>query len=141
MSRTGHRTILVVEDNADHALLVRLAAERVDPSLDIVVCPDGQEAVDLLSGVAPYGDRTAHPLPALILLDLIMPRLDGFAVLEWVRSQPAFAQLPVVVLTSSISPLDEARAMRLGASAFHTKPADLAELGDQVRGIVQRWLS
>jgi CheY-like chemotaxis protein len=70
-----------------------------------------------------------------------MPRLDGFGFLGWVRQQSAFGDLPVVVLTSSISPVDEARALRLGASAFYTKPADLEELGEQVRSIVKRWLT
>ena len=135
------RGILVVEDNPDHALLVRLAAERVDPSLDVRLCADGREAVDLLSGAPPYENRALHPLPDLVLLDLIMPKLDGFAFLDWVRKQPAFKRLPVVVLTSSISPVDEARALHLGASAFYSKPADLGELGEQVRNIVKRWLA
>ena len=130
-----------MEDNPDHALLVQLAAERLDASLEVRVCSDGREAVDLLSGVPPFDDRAEHPLPDLVLLDLIMPRLDGFGVLTWVRQQPALKNLPVVVLTSSISPLDEARAVRLGASGFYTKPADLEELGVQVRDIVKRWLT
>lgn len=135
------RILLVVEDNPDHALLVRLAAERVDRNLDVRLCSDGREAVDLLSGEPPFQDRRAHPLPDLVLLDLIMPRLDGFGFLKWVRGRPELKDLPVVVLTSSISPLDEARAKRLGASGFHTKPADVEELSEQVRSIVQRWLS
>lgn len=130
-----------MEDNPDHALLVQLAAARVDARLDVRVCADGQEAVDLLSGVPPFDDRTQHPMPDLVLLDLIMPRLDGFGVLTWVRQQPHLKKLPVIVLTSSISPLDETRALRLGASGFYTKPADLQELGEQVHSIVKRWLS
>jgi len=118
-----------------------IAAERVDPTLDVVTCVDGREAVDLLMAAGPSDDGVLDDVPDLVLLDLIMPRLDGFAFLEWVRAQPAFGGLPVVVLSSSISPLDEARALRLGASAFHTKPANHEDLGEQVRSIVKRWLT
>jgi len=137
----ARRRILVVEDNPDHALLVRLAAERFVPDLDVSVCADGGEAVDFLSGAPTHEDGADHPLPDLVLLDLIMPRMDGFAVLEWVRQQPALQRLPVVVLTSSISPVDEARALRLGATAFHSKAADLDKMGEQVRSIMKRWLT
>lgn len=134
------RTVLVVEDNPDHALLVRLAAERVDPRLDVRVASDGLEALAYIEGKGEYGDRRLHPPPRLVILDLVMPRLDGFGVLEWIRSRAGMKDLPVVVLTSSISPRDEARARQLGASAFYTKPADLESLGGQVRDIVTRWL-
>lgn len=130
-----------MEDNPDHALLLRLASQRVDPTLEVRVCAHGRDAVAYLSGAPPYEDRVEFPLPDLVLLDLIMPELDGFGVLAWVRAQPEFVLLPVVVLTSSISPVDQARANRSGASAFHTKPADLDKLGDEVRNIVDRWLS
>ena len=131
----------MVEDNPDHAVLVQVALQRIDAGIRVRICTDGREAVDLLSGVPPYDDRAAHPLPDLVLVDLIMPRLDGFGVLDWVRQQPDLKRLPVVVLTSSISPLDEARALRLGAAGFFTKPATLDDLEEQVRSIVKRWLT
>lgn len=134
------RTVLVVEDNSDHALLVQLAAERVDPSLDVHVAPDGREAVAYLSGEPPYDDRSTHPFPSLVMLDLIMPRLDGFGVLDWIGHQSGLRDLPVVVLTSSVNPGDESRAAAGGARAFHTKPADMEQLGATVRAIVERWL-
>lgn len=135
------RVVLIVEDNADHALLVRLAAERLGGGLDVRVVPDGLEAIAYLKGEDAYADRVAHPFPGLVLLDLIMPRLDGFGVLEWIQSRRELRSLPVVVLTSSISPTDEVRAHRLGARAFYTKPADLTALGSQVREILARWLA
>lgn len=134
------RTVLVVEDNADHAFLVQLAARRVDPDLDVQLAGDGMEAVAYLSGKPPYDDRSRTPFPALIVLDLTMPRLDGFGVLTWVREQRGLETLPVVVLTSSINPGDERKALSLGAQEFHTKPADVSQLGDTVRAIVERWL-
>lgn len=138
---TAPRIVLVVEDNADHALLVQLAAHRAVPGLDVRIVPDGLHAVAYLDGKAPYDDRQVHPFPGLLILDLKMPRLDGFGVLEWIRARGDGRGLPVVVLTSSDSPRDQKRALQLGASAFHTKPADLERLGEQVRDIVARWLS
>ena len=135
------RAVLVVEDNPDHALLMRLATERADPDLFVHVCVDGEEAVAFLSGAGPYTDRGRYPLPDLVILDQMMPRLDGFSVLGWLREQPHFRDLPVVVLTSSLNPRDEARALRLGASAFHTKRPHVEELGAQVRSIVKRWVT
>lgn len=134
------RIVLVVEDNPDHALLVRIAAKRAVPELDVRVAGDGLDALAYLDGKAPYADRVAHPFPDLVILDLVMPRLDGFGVLRWIRAQEAMMRLPVVVLTSSVSPRDEARAFELGASGFMTKPADLERLGGQVQEIVARWL-
>lgn len=139
-ARTAPRTVLVVEDNPDHALLVQIAAHRAVPDLDVRIVTDGLDAVAYLEGQAPYEDRRMHPLPGLLILDLKMPRLDGFGVLEWVRARRDDRGPPVVVLTSSVSPQDEKRALQMGASAFHTKPADLERLGDQVRDIVARWL-
>lgn len=135
----GH-TILVVEDNEDHALLVKLAARRVDAPMDIRIATDGLDAVAYLGGTAPYDDRGVHPMPDLVILDLAMPNMDGFGVLEWIRGRPDLQELPVVVLTSSVNPNDEARALSAGARAFHTKPASLDELGVEVRHILERWL-
>ena len=134
------RTILVVEDNRDHALLVRIAAQRAFPELDVRVAGDGGEAIAYLAGTPPFQDRPAHPYPDLVVLDLLMPGTDGFAVLEWVRGQGGSRTPPVVVLTSSLNPNDEARALQLGAQAFHTKPAGLEELGQVVNDIVQEWI-
>ena len=131
----------MVEDNPDHALLVQIAAHRAVPDLDVRIVTDGLDAVAYLEGNAPYDDRGVHPFPGLLILDLKMPRLDGFGVLAWVRARADGKALPVVVLTSSDSSRDEKRALQLGASAFHTKPADLERLGGQVRDIVARWLS
>lgn len=139
MAVQGH-TILVVEDNEDHALLVRLAARRVQSNLDIRIARDGRDAVAYLGGAPPYADRAEHPLPELVILDLVMPNLDGFGVLEWIKGRPALQTLPVVVLTSSVNPKDETRALSAGARAFHTKPASLDELGVEVRHILERWL-
>jgi two-component system response regulator len=136
----GDPTLLVVEDARDHAILVRVAARRALPGLDVRVAGDGREGIAYLSGTPPFQDRRSHPLPDLIILDLLMPDIDGFAVLEWLREQrgPGFA--PVVVLTSSENPDHEDRSLSLGADAFFKKPADLDELGGVVRRIVEEWI-
>ena len=132
-----HHTVLVVEDNKDHALLIRIAARRPFPGLDIRVAGDGREGIAYLAGTPPFQDRRSHPLPDLVLLDLIMPDVDGFGVLEWMGQHAK--HVPVVVLSSSVNPGDEARALELGARAFHTKPADLDTLSETVREIVERF--
>lgn len=137
--QTRDRTVLVVEDNRDHALLIRIAARRLFPGLDVRVAGDGREGVAYLAGTQPFQDRRSHPFPNLVILDLIMPDIDGFGVLEWISREPKLEDLPVVVLTSSVNPGDETRALELGARAFHTKPADHDELSEIVRQIIERW--
>lgn len=133
-------TLLVIEDAREHAILVRVAARRAMPGLDVRVAGDGREGIAYLAGTPPFQDRRSHPVPDLIILDLLMPELDGFAVLEWLQEQPPSARPPVVVLTSSEHPDHEERSMSLGAKAFYRKPKDLDELGDVVRSIVEEWI-
>jgi two-component system response regulator len=137
---TSDPTLLVVEDASDHAALVRVAARRAFPGLDVRVAGDGREGIAYLAGNPPFQDRGSHPFPDLMILDLIMPDIDGFGVLEWIRDAWHPRPLPVVVLTSSSNPRDEGRALALGAAAFHRKPAKLEDLGELVRDIVQTWM-
>src|SRR3569832_1446866 len=97
-------TILLAEDNDNDALLMRHAFRRAGVSNPVLRVCDGEEAVDYLSGNGVYAVRQQYPLPVLLLLDLKMPRLNGFEVLSWVRSQERFQHLPVTILTSSDHP-------------------------------------
>lgn len=133
-------TVLVVDDNVDHAELLRVAGERVAPDLSFQAVLDGQEALDYLDGIPPFHDRDLHPYPCLVLLDLMMPRLDGFGVLARLQNVRWDDPVPIVVLTTSLNPVDESRAMALGADAFHTKPAGVEGLGALFEDIVRRWL-
>ena len=135
------RTVLVVDDNADHAVLLRVAGKRVAPQLSFRAVFNGQEALDYLDGVHPFDDRALHPYPSLVLLDLMMPRLDGFGVLARLQTHEWTNRVPVVVLTTSSNPLDEARAMALGADAFYSKRAGVDGLEALFEGIVGRWLT
>jgi len=133
-------TLLVIEDARDHALLVRVAARRALPGLDVRVAGDGREGIAYLGGTPPFQDRRSHPIPDLIILDLLMPEVDGFEVLEWVKERSSAIRCPIVVLTSSEQTEHESRSLALGAASFHKKPADLETLGDTVREIVETWI-
>jgi CheY-like chemotaxis protein len=132
--------ILLAKDNEDYALLFRRAlhAARINASLDVV--HDGQEAVDYLAGTAPYTDRAKHPFPKLLLLDLRMPRMDGFEVLSAVRQRLGFTQLPVIVLTHSDNPADVKRAYELGATSYFRKPDSLEGLDEMIHVLHAYWL-
>ena len=133
-------TILLVEDGADDVLFMSRALRKAGVSNSLQVAVDGREAIDYLSGRGKYSDRSAHPIPRLILLDLMLPQLSGFDVLRWIRDQAAFAGLIVVVLTSSDHSSDIQKAYTLGANSFLSKPADPSQLTELIRDIANYWL-
>ncbi|MCA1856788.1 response regulator [Massilia oculi] len=118
----GLPLILLVEDNPDDVLLARRAIKKAALAVALQVVHDGDEAVAYLDGSGHFGDRGRHPLPALVLLDLKLPKRSGLAVLRWIRSQPALATTPVVVLTSSSEDEDIQKAYALGANSYLLKP-------------------
>ena len=116
--------ILVVEDNENDAMLIgRGLTNACIPNPKHFV-KTGEEAVHYLQGVELYSDRKRYPLPALILLDLKLPGMDGFEVLKWIRSQHQFRELRVLVLTCSSEVRDVNRAYQLGANSFLIKPLE-----------------
>mgnify|MGYP003394365805 CR=1 FL=1 len=133
-------TLLVVEDARVDAMLIRVAARRSMPGLDVRVAGDGNEGIAYLEGLPPYQERQSHPFPELIILDLLMPNLDGFGVLEWLRDRKGIGRVPVVVLTGSADAEHESRCLALGVRAFHRKPADPEKLVNLVRNIVEEHL-
>lgn len=135
------RTVLVVEDDPDHALLLRMAVERARPGTPVRVVSQGEEAVAYLSGEVPYEDRDEHPFPALVILDLLLPGLGGFHILEWCRDREELRDVPLVVLSSSVNPAHRERSLELGARSFHSKPPDVVELGETVGSILERWVA
>lgn len=118
----GLPVILLVEDNPDDVLLARRAVKKAALPVAMQVVEDGDEAVAYLDGSGQFGDRGRSPLPALILLDLKLPKRSGLEVLRWVRSQPALDTTPVVVLTSSSEDEDIQKAYALGANSYLQKP-------------------
>jgi CheY-like chemotaxis protein len=133
--------VLIADDDANDVFLLRHAFAKAGLACELVEVTDGQQAVDYLSGQPPFNDRTRFPLPDLVLLDLKMPRLDGFDVLAWLHDQPELSHLRVVVLSSSGQEADQARARSLGASDYHVKPSDISSLTRLARDLRTKWLS
>jgi CheY-like chemotaxis protein len=135
------RPILAAEDDASDRMILEMAFQRAKLPCPLVVVRDGQEAVDYLSGKGRYADRAAHPLPALLVLDLKMPRMNGLDVLAWLTEQPDFKKIPAVVLSSSAAELDVNKALLLGAREYFVKPHSLDALIKIANQMHARWLS
>src|SRR5438034_3303443 len=132
--------ILLAEDREDDIVILRKAFAQTDFSGSLFVVRDGDEAIAYLQGEGPYINRAEYPLPALLLLDLKMPRKNGFEVLKWIRLQPGLRTLRVIVLTSSGEMHDVNLAYLLGANSFLEKPADFERFVAVVHAIEGYWL-
>ena len=135
------QVVLYVEDSEADFALLKLASRKCGTPFTLQHAADGEKAIDYLSGTGPYGDRTEHPFPDLVLLDLRMPRLDGFEVLQWIRDNPATRTLPVVVLAGSSFRSDVRRALELGANSYAVKPERFEELEVLIEQITDVWLA
>ena len=133
-------TILLVEDNPDDVVLIRRAFQKAGIGNPIVDLDHGDDAVAYLDGTGTYSDRHRYPLPALMLLDLKLPRRSGLEVLAWVRQHEGLKRLPVVVLTSSRDEGDINQAYDLGANSYLVKPVAFDDLLRLVRSVEGYWL-
>ena len=133
-----HKTILQAEDDSNDVCLLRHALHKAGIECDLKVVTDGREAVNYLEGTGLYSDRTKSPWPDLVLLDLKLPRLMGFEVLEWIRHTFG-TRLIVVVFSASGLETDIEKAYALGANAFLTKPAKLGELQSMLKATCDFW--
>lgn len=122
------QTILLVDDSDDDVSLLKHACRTAHFKASLQTVPNGEESVAYLKGEGAYSNRDKFPLPIVMLLDLNMPKTDGFVVLRWVRSQPALRRLTIVTLTASPRPEDVERAFDLGTNAYLVKPATMAGL-------------
>ncbi len=132
--------ILLVEDNADDALLIERALRKANFSTALHRVDDGQAACDYLEGAGVYSDRARHPVPTLVLLDIKLPKRSGLEVLKWLRSVPAWRNLIVVMLTSSREARDVAEAYQLGANSYLVKPIAPGELQELIKAMGTYWL-
>jgi len=132
--------VLLVEDSPDDAFMVQRALKRAGFAQQVIHLNNGEEAVNYLSGTPPYEDRDKFPVPALVLLDLKMPRLSGLEVLTWLQSRPELAQIPVVVLTGSVRSEDRHEAEKRGAVGYQVKPVAFQDLVEIARQVDARWL-
>ncbi len=137
---SGKCTILVVDDDPNDIFFLRRAFEKSGFNDPLLAVSEGQEAVEYLSGMPPFTDRGQYPLPNLLLLDLKMPRMDGFDFLAWFKDSPLSKQLPVVVLTSSSEEDDMAKARSLGARAYNVKPSNFDGLLRLVKQLHSQWV-
>jgi CheY-like chemotaxis protein len=137
----GLPLVLYVEDEESDALILKRAFKMANVLNPLTVVRDGQEAVDYLSGSGPYGNRSEHPMPGLVLLDLKMPRMSGFDVLAWIATRPDLRSIPVVVLSSSSSEADMRKAREMGALEYLVKPNGLDQYAKVIQSLHSRWLT
>ncbi len=133
--------VLYVEDEEMDRFLLRRAFDKAGQGTSLQTVNDGQAAINYLSGEREYADRQKHPMPTVVLLDLNLPEVHGFDVLEWIRAQPAHRHLPVVIFSSSEREEDQARARQLGANEFVKKPGSGLRFQDVVQMLNERWIS
>lgn len=124
--------ILIAEDDENDICLLKRAFHQAGFENPLRIVKNGEQAVAYLAGEEPYSDRIQNPWPALVLLDIKMPRKDGFEVLDWLRQQAEFNSLPVVMLTSSQESTDINKAYGLGANSYLVKPANFVRLVDMM---------
>ena len=133
-------TVLLAEDDPDDILLTHLAFEKARLVNPLQVVRDGEEAIAYLKGTGKFADRNRFPLPILVLLDLKMPKVHGFQVLEWLRAHPQLNRLPVAVMTSSTQDPYVTRAFELGADSYLIKPPNAEALLALVQRLHAYWL-
>ncbi|MFW6115895.1 MAG: response regulator [Chloroflexota bacterium] len=134
------KIILLVEDNPDDEELTLLALQQSHLVNEIVVAHDGVEALDYVNATGKYADRDLCRLPALILLDLKLPKLDGLELLERLRADPRTRLIPVVVLTSSSEEEDVVASYQRGANSYVRKPVEFDRFADAVQRVGLYWL-
>ena len=134
------KIILLVEDNPDDVELTLRALKKNNILNEVVVARDGAEALDYLFGEGAYAGRDMAIMPAVILLDLKLPRIDGLEVLERIRSEERTKLLPVVILTSSKEEKDRMSGYKLGANSYIRKPVDFNQFIEAVRQLGLYWL-
>ena len=136
----GRTTILLVEDDAADAYFLEKAFERILANCAVNRVPDGEEAKAYLLGTGKYADRKTFYLPSVILLDLRMPRMNGFEFLAWLRSEPDMKIIPTVVYSSSENPADIKRAYEMGANSFLHKRISMNAVQETMRSFARYWL-
>jgi CheY-like chemotaxis protein len=134
------KTILLVEDNPSDVVLTRRAFQKDNISNELVIAEDGQEALDYLFGGEPLTGPKMNELPALVLLDLKLPRVDGLQILRRIRADERTSRLAVIILTTSNEEDDIAQSYDLGANSYIRKPVDFKQFAEAVRHLGLYWL-
>ena len=134
-------TVLHIDDDPNDTELLRAATRRAEVRFDLQNVEDGEQAMAYLNGLPPYDVRLRYPLPALILLDLKMPRATGFELLKWIRKHPELGTVPIVVLSGSQLHEDIRQAYAFGANSYLIKPLGFEALVDLVKDVKAVWLA
>jgi CheY-like chemotaxis protein len=134
------KNILLADDSPDDVFLIRSALKKNGFRDPIYVVSNGEEVLQYFKGQGAYADRKKYPVPHLLLLDLNMPRLNGFEVLSWIRGRQEWMCLPVIVLTTSFYGPEIKRAYDLGANSFITKPPEFSHLLASLKELGEHWL-
>lgn len=136
--RPDKSSVLIAEDDLNDVFLLKNAFQEAAPKMRVDVVANGQELIDFLQSGGPPSSRSS--IPTLVLLDLKMPKVDGFGVLEWIRHQPDLKRLLVVVFSSSGEAGEVNRAYDLGANSYLMKPFDYQRLTEIVRRLLTYWV-
>jgi CheY-like chemotaxis protein len=133
--------VLIADDDSNDTFFLRRAFEKAALSPELFEVSDGEKAISYLSGTDEFADRAKFPFPTLLLLDLKMPKLSGFEVLQWLSQQPINQRKPnIVVLSSSGLPSDIQKALALGAQDYRVKPGDIDEMISMVKEVATQRL-
>ena len=136
-----HPTILVVDDDEDDQYLIKMAFKKIGVTDPIHLVSDGVEAIEYMMGEGKFADRKKYAYPTFILSDLKMPRKDGFAVLEFLKSNPEWAVIPTIIFSGSSDLDDIKKAYMLGASSYHVKPRTHGALMHQMLVLHAYWMT
>ena len=140
MERKTNRTILLVEDNPDDVELTLRALKQYNIRNEIAVVRDGAEALDYLFATGAYSDRDTTTMPAVVILDLKLPKVDGLEVLQRMRADERTKTVPVVILTSSTEEQDMVNGYKFGANSYVRKPVDFTQFVESARQLGLYWL-
>jgi CheY-like chemotaxis protein len=127
--------VLLVDDDRNDLALLGMAADKADVNIWLQTANGAEQAIEYLEGKGVYRDRTMHPMPDLLLLDLLMPGMNGFEFLSWRKASPVLSKVPVIILSGLGDKTQIERALALGADSYLAKPADFegwTELAKQV---------
>jgi len=137
---TAEKFILLVEDNSNDEALTLRAMAKANIANEVVVVRDGEEALDFMFGTGAYAGRDLERMPAVILLDLKLPKIDGLEVLKRLRADERTMLLAVVILTSSREERDLVAGYSLGANSYICKPVDFLQFSEAIRQLGLYWM-
>ena len=139
MPARSEPVILLAEDDENDVLMFRRAFRQLGITAPVQLVSNGDEAIAYLRGIGRFSDRAEFPLPDIFLLDLKMPRKDGFEVLQWLGGQRHLSSIRIVVLTTSHDTYDINRAYSLGAASFLVKPIDFQDFRNAMNAVYTYW--